>query len=504
MNHSDRICCSSRDDCGEQAIQLKGYPHRDSQIPNWLEIRTVNSAVSEVPKALTELDQLRGKDELTGLLTHQAFLSSLDIMLLLGRRNKLGVAVLVLNINNFRTFNNSLVFYIADLLLQEISSRLAHLLLPYNCLLGRLGNDEFSVAFFLPQEEPNTLESYGTLISDAIQAPFYIHGLCLQISAALGICSSHHQRDPEQLLRYAKEAMRTAKIQKSGLYTHRVEQKVPANNTMFLLEGLRKGLERKQFELHYQPKLNLRNSTIYGIEALIRWNHPTRGLLFPNSFIPAAEQSSCIHLLTDWVMRSSFRTWQALKLKGYILNIALNISVYNLYNPKLIGQLKKYLIQYDVNPQCVEIEVTETVLIHELNLVKKTLSAIQNLGVKISIDDFGKGYTTFSMLQDLPNDIIKVDRQLISNLVHDSRCRSLAELILKYAHVYNKKVVAEGVEDEKTLSILINKLNCDFAQGYYISKPLKFYQLLKFLKQNDTSVYESKSPFGRNKIFQSI
>lgn len=427
-------------------------------------------------------------DTLTGLKNRPGFYRQLQQMLQQADVQNTAVAVLLMDLNTFKSINDTFGQSYGDKLLAAIAQRLAHTLTPYDCLIARVGGDEFTFAIPYNAASTESVQAFVQAICDAVQTPFTIVEVRVQLSISLGVVLSHwHGKDLNSLLGYADSAMYTAKRKKLPFCFYETPQASPNQENLLLLGEFREGLLKGQFELYYQPKLNLKTGTIRECEALIRWRHPRLGFISPGTFLPIAERTTNIHALTDWVIRTALSFLRSCQEQGFLVGVAINLSVYNLYDPALVSKLESYLNQYHINPGEIELEITETVVIEEISQVADILREVRSTGIKLALDDFGTGYSNLSYLKHLPINTLKIDKHFIDSIVKDERDRSLVDWIIKVSHLYGLNVVAEGVEDVKTFNLL-TYLGCDLAQGYYISRPLPEEDFKTFLQNSGSGL----------------
>ncbi|MDY6790478.1 MAG: bifunctional diguanylate cyclase/phosphodiesterase [Thermodesulfobacteriota bacterium] len=434
--------------------------------------------VSELKEAEKQIYHQAFHDSLTNLPNRALFIEHLIMAIKRGKRSQnYFFAVIYLDIDRFKLINDSLGHNIGDELLIEFASRIQDMLRDIDTL-ARFGGDEFVILL-----EDIEDENYAVLVAERLQkslkSPFEIKGNDIYAPASFGIVlNTKIYSDPEIIIRDADAAMYHAK--EKGRSQFKIFDKTLHEKALKLLKietDMRRAIENKEFDLYYQPIVSLDNISIIGFEALIRWNHPTQGLVYPDSFIPVAEETGLIIPIGRWVLKKAcrdLRRWDEQVKSKWPLFMSVNISSKQFLRPSLIDDIKAILDETGLPPDKLKLEITETALMED---VKETIPLIQRLkdfGVQIVIDDFGTGYSSMSYLQKLPIDTLKVDQSFISRIENngDNENRNIVETIIALAHKLDLKVVAEGVETNTQHSVL-SQMNCQLAQGHLFSRPLK-------------------------------
>jgi EAL domain-containing protein (putative c-di-GMP-specific phosphodiesterase class I) len=305
----------------------------------------------------------------------------------------------------------------------------------------------------------------------------------LDVGASIGIVLyPEHGTDARTLLRRADVAMYTAKQRQSGYSFHHGDTESPTADQLTLVVELRGAVERDELLLHYQPKLHLRSGLMTRAEVLMRWQHPTRGMLSPASFIPIAERTGLIRSMTDWLLDHALRQCRVWQDAGAPIHVAVNISARSLLDQALPGKLQRLLDQWDVDPRFLKIEITESSIMADPAHALAILSMLQSMGVRLSIDDFGTGYSSLTHLRELPVDEIKIDKSFVIGMTRNEADASIVRTVIDLAHNLGKQVCAEGVEDRSTWQMLM-ELGCDLAQGYWIGRPMSAADLMAWLKE---------------------
>lgn len=414
-------------------------------------------------------------DALTGLPNRVLFMERLSHALSLGkRRRNYSFAVLFLDLDRFKLINDSLGHAVGDQLLIAIARRLEkHLRV--GDTVARLGGDEFTILL-----EDIKDVSITTNIADRLQEeltmPFYLDGHEVFTSASIGIASSTIGYEcAEDLLRDADIAMYRAKA--LGKARYEVFDTTMHARAVVLLQletDLRRGIERGEFQLYYQPIVSLQNGKITGFEALIRWQHPQRGLVSPAEFIPLAEETGLIVPIGWWVFTEAcrqLRLWHLQFPEHSSLVMSINLSAKQFAQPNLIAQIKQILLETELEPSSLKLEITESVIMENTESATAMLLQLQALGIQFSIDDFGTGYSSLAYLYRLPTHTLKIDRSFINKIDTDIEQLEIVRTIVALASNLGMSVVAEGVETVKHLAQL-QDLNCQFGQGYFFSKPV--------------------------------
>jgi diguanylate cyclase (GGDEF)-like protein/PAS domain S-box-containing protein len=437
--------------------------------------------VAERQQAEGRVMHLANHDALTGLPNRRLLHDRLGQALAMAHREHHHVAVLFMDLDRFKTINDSLGHMMGDALLQTVARRL-QLALREGDTVSRLGGDEFVVV--LPSlEHPGAAEKVALKLVDALTPPFDLDGQELRVSASIGISLFPEDgRDTETLLRNADSAMYHAKEMGRNNYQFFLEQmNVAAAERLRLENDLHKALERGEFELHYQPRIDVASGAACGIEALIRWRHPERGLVSPGEFIHVAEETGLIVPIGEWVIREACRQGVAWCQAGLPrIPVAVNLSPRQFRHSNLVGTVVRALEQYGCPSELLELEITEGVLMQQTADTLQTLEALNRLGVGLAIDDFGIGYSSLSYLKRFPVDCLKIDQSFVRDITVDPDDAAIVTAIIGLAHSLGLSVVAEGVEDASQLDF-IRDAGCDEAQGNHFSRPMPADQLTAWL-----------------------
>jgi diguanylate cyclase (GGDEF)-like protein/hemerythrin-like metal-binding protein len=406
-------------------------------------------------------------DPLTGLPNRTRFLELVQQ----ATRDKGGqtFALLLLDIDRFKEVNDTLGHGFGDLLLQQIGSRLREVM-PEGDTVARLGGDEFGLLAKVASIDE--VGSVVNMIIGSLDAPAVIEGLPIVVETSIGVAlAPRHGTDAGRLLQRADVAMYHAKSTGSihAIYDPQFDPHSPER--LALLGELRHAIDAGELVLHYQPKIELRTGKVVGAEALVRWNHPKRGMVPPDHFILIAERTGLIKPLTHWVLNAALRQCLAWRRDGGPPSVAVNLSARSLYDPQLPAQITGLLHACGMPAEALELEITESAIIVDPARAGETMQRLVDLGMRISIDDFGTGYTSLGAIRRLPAHEIKIDKSFVLGMSGDESEEVIARVILDLGRNLGFRVVAEGVETE-AVARRLTMLGCDFAQGYLISKPL--------------------------------
>ncbi|MEH2454209.1 EAL domain-containing protein [Nostoc sp.] len=425
-------------------------------------------------------------DLLTGLPNRLLFNELLSKTLPNATRNGESLAVIFLDLDRFKVINDTLGHTLGDQLLQSVTQRLKDLLRGGDTI-ARWGGDEFTI--LLPRvNDIEEVNQVAQRILQALEDAFHLQGHELYVTASLGIALfDDNSPDAETLIQHADAALYYAKDKGRNNYQFYSVSLSAKNPELLTLEkSLRYALERNEFTVYYQPRVNIITEEITGMEALLRWQHPEMGLVAPSVFIPLAEESGLIVPIGEWVLRtacSQNKTWQDAGLPPIM--IAVNLSLKQFHQPKLVEIIAEVLEQTGLEPRFLELEITETTAIENLNFTRKVLQNLQQMGIYISIDDFGTGHSSLSRLQLLPLHNLKIDKSFIQDLTQDVKVAHIIKAIVSLGHSLGLKLTAEGVEKEEELEFL-KSINCEEVQGFLLYRPLS--------AKIATEILESKRP----------
>ncbi len=411
-------------------------------------------------------------DPLTGLPNRALLLDRVEVSLARSARVDKSVAVLFLDLDRFKLINDSRGHTAGDVVLQAVAERLRAAVRPSDTV-GRLGGDEFVVVC---EDAVTVWEAtiLGERLIQIVQEPFEVEGGEIFVTVSVGIAIAEATASADELLRDADVAMYQAK-QRGGARCEFFDEamRTEAARRLETATALHRALERNEFETFYQPIIDLNSGGIVGVEALVRWNHPERGLVPPAAFIPLAEEQGLIVPIGATVLDEACRQWVRWRSEfpgrdPLVLNV--NISVRQLHSPEFMESIRAVLQAYGVDPSVLCLELTESVLINDIEAQRHTLAALRSLGVGLAIDDFGTGYSSLTYLKRFPVNGIKVDQSFVAGLGRDAFDSAIIESVIELAHAVGLHVTAEGVETAEQLCRL-QALGCDFAQGFYFARP---------------------------------
>ncbi|MEO8891942.1 MAG: bifunctional diguanylate cyclase/phosphodiesterase, partial [Coleofasciculaceae cyanobacterium] len=420
-------------------------------------------------------------EPLTGLPNRVLFLERLEQLVVRSKRQEVGLfAVLLLQIESFDIVKYSLGHLVADQLMIAASQRLAKCLPPTD-LLARLGSDEFGI-LLRNLKDINDATRLAESLHKSLTLPFDLDGREVFSTTNIGIAfggQNNTNNTPDQqaqdFLRAADIAMHDAKRSgKAHLAFFNPKMQEQAVGRLQMEADLQRAIERQQFQVHYQPIICLETDKITGFEALVRWVHPTRGMVSPAEFIPLAEETGLIEFIDRWVLREAclqLSTWHQLFSSEKPLTMSVNLSSVQLAQLGLIERLDQILKETGIKGNCLKLEITESAIMENATTGTVMLKQLKALGVQLSIDDFGTGYSSLARLHQLPIDTLKIDRSFVSQMGNDSESLEIVRTIITLAHSLEMDVIAEGVETSKEWQQL-RSLNCEYAQGYFFSKPV--------------------------------
>ena len=430
--------------------------------------------VSDYKETQEQLRSLATTDTLTGLPNRMLWHDRVTQAITVARRERGGcVAVMILDLNHFKIINDTLGHDVGDKVLCLIAQRLRAVLRESDTL-ARLGGDEFAV--LLPDVKNGVLDvgKAAENILACFSEPLWHDGNELYLGAAIGIALyPEHGEDVDVLMKHADIAMYGAKGAHSGYLFYNAEVDTNTAHLLQLSSDLRHAIQRDELELYYHPKVHFTSRRVLGVEALLRWHHPQRGLLEPEEFLPTAEQTGLINPITAWVLKSATTQAQAWRSEGMdvAISIAVNVSPRTFQSPHFVTMLHEAASEYLKSGALLEIEITENVVMADVKRAQEILGELSAMGISISIDDFGTGYSSLAYLKQLPIDTIKIDKSFVLDMVRNENDAVIVRSTIELGHNLGFEVVAEGVETEGVLQLL-QSLGCDSAQGYHIARPM--------------------------------
>ena len=415
---------------------------------------------------LVELRRQVATDELTGLPNRRALYAEGEVQLA-GPEQPRGL--LLLDLDKFKEVNDSLGHHAGDLMLVQVGARLRGRLRPED-VLARLGGDEFAV--LLHEADPDQAVVVAVKLRAALAEPFALEGIALHTSVSVGIALfPDHGADLSALLRKADIALYKAKASGSGHHVYSSADDASDATRLQTVEELRAGLDSNQLVVHYQPKVDLTTGNVHSVEALVRWDHPTRGLLYPDVFLGLVEEFGLMPALTQVVLTVALDQAAVWHANGRPLTVAVNLSASSLVDDHLPEHVMSMLAARGVPTDVLQLEITEEFLMADRDRARDILTRLRSSGIRISIDDYGTGYSSLSYLRDLPVDELKLDRSFVTPMDDDPRAVALVASTVGLAHSLGLRMVAEGVETLVAYNQL-KRLGCDQAQGYFMSRPI--------------------------------
>ena len=436
--------------------------------------------ISDRKRAEERLEQLATRDDLTGL-PNRAWLNGHLKAMLAQARSQAATTVMFIDLNRFKEVNDSLGHAAGDVLLQQVGQRLQSCMRPGD-VVARLGGDEFVVAAHCTGRD--AAAGIAQRLLKTLTVPFYIDGLEMCVGASIGISlSGQHGATADLLFQNADTAMYKAKaLGESSYQFFEPEMSVEARRRLQIEAALRRALELGQFELHYQPRVDVRTLRLRGVEVLLRWTHPELGRVSPLEFIPIAEERGHIEAIGRWVLQEACREGKRLSDKyGTTLHVSVNVSARQLRTASLVAEVEQALRESGFPARALELELTESALIEDTEQSVDVLRRLKRLGVKLALDDFGTGYSSLSYLKRFPVDVLKLDRSFFLEQSLDANGDQFVAALVHMAHALGLKVVAEGIETEDVMETL-RGCRCDEAQGYLFARPMALADFDKFLQ----------------------
>jgi len=421
-------------------------------------------------------------DPLTGLANRSVLLGQLELMLKHAKAQRTQLAVLSLDLDEFKQVNESLGHPVGDQLLQLVADRLLEQLRGPE-LVARSGGDEFVLV--LPEQcQPDALELFCQKLLRAFQAPFVVRGTPLSMSTSIGVAIYPHDGLLAiDLLKHADRAMYAAKhLGRNTFHFYDAGMQKEADHFVHLHHEILQGIEQRQFFLVYQPIYSVAERRFSKAEALVRWQHPERGLISPFDFIPVAERTGAIRPLGQWILQQAIADMQLFQQLGLDLQMSVNRSSQEFNQPKVADEWLAQLRAAGLAPEQLILEITESVFMDKVSVQQANVLSLHQQGVKLAIDDFGTGYSALNYLSRYPVDFIKIDKSFINHIAEQDKARALVAVLINMAKVLDVAVVAEGVETREQFDGLI-ALGCDFIQGYYCARPLAKADFIPLLQQ---------------------
>ena len=426
-------------------------------------------------KAEETIHRLAYIDQVTGLPNRARFQELIEDAVQQAQKENRCIALLLMDIDRFKEVNDTLGHDRGDVLLKQVGWRLSGVLHAPD-IVSRIGGDEFGI-LLTRVDAVNEIHETIKKLQDFLAPSFMIDGVPISVEASIGVSlMPNHADDPHMLLQLADIAMYRAKQMASSYAIYEPKYNLYSPAQLGLMAELREAIGKNQLRLHYQPKLELATGRVVGLEALVRWEHPRLGLLYPDKFIFTAEQTGLVNPLTRWVLIEALRYCCEQVEQGIELRMNVNLSARSLHDPQLVGMVAEALRLTGAKAEYLVLEVTESAIVLDPLRAEETLFALSRLGVGLSIDDFGTGYTSLASIKRLPISEIKIDRSFIFNMLTDNKDAMIVRSVIELGHNLGLTVVAEGIETQEVLDHL-NKLACNEVQGYHICRPITPEQL---------------------------
>lgn len=456
---------------------------RNGETGEIMEIVCVSRDITARKESEERLLYLANYDSLTGLPNRALFRDRLRRAIARAQRNKTKVALMFLDLDRFKTINDSLGHHAGDQLLRSVSRRLKQQGREGDTI-ARLGGDEFTVILEGIHDQEDATK-VAEKILELMQSPFRLDGHEVVVTPSIGITIfPDDASDMRSLLKNADTAMYRSKEQgRNGFHFYTADMNAKAYESLLLENNLRHAMERNELRLFFQPQIDLHSQAIIGMEALLRWEHPEQGLLQPESFIPFAEETGLIIPLGKWVLRTACEQARQWSKSGFSVRVAVNLSMYQFIEQDFVSHVTEALQATDLPPQLLELEITESFLAQNVDHAAETLRQLHGLGVHLSVDDFGTGYSSLSYLKQFPLNTLKIDRSFVSDISHDPDSTTIAEAIIALGKSLRLNVIAEGVETEEQVFFLRNH-GCDLVQGFLFSHPMSAEKVMGWLRRN--------------------
>ncbi|MBX8500990.1 EAL domain-containing protein [Pseudomonas cichorii] len=436
--------------------------------------------ITQSKLAQQRIERLAYTDNLTSLGNRPAFIRNLDERF--ARDSDTPMSLLLVDIDNFKRINDSLGHQTGDKLLISLARRLRNTLSPSD-ILARFASNEFAV--LLDHSGLEAGQNVASQVLATLDKPMFVDNQLISVTGSVGLaCAPLHGRDPQTLMKNAGLALHKAKANgKHQVQVFTEALNAEASYKLFVENNLRRALTQNELEVFYQPKLCLRSGRLLGMEALLRWNHPEKGMIRPDQFISVAEETGLIIPIGKWVARQSCRMSKALTEAGFgNLQVAINVSPKQFSDPDLVSSIASILEEEALDASLLELELTEGLLLEATEDTRQQLDSLKKLGLSLAMDDFGTGYSSFSYLKKFPIDVIKIDRSFIRDIPDDEDDMEITSAVIAMAHNLKLKVVAEGIETAAQLKFL-RRHRCDVGQGYLFDKPIPGEELIEKLKR---------------------
>lgn len=434
---------------------------------------------------LDHMEYLANHDSLTRLPNRTLLYSTVEKALAEHGHNRM-MALLLVDLDRFKEINDTLGHRAGDTVLQQLGPRLEAELSEVDGIVARLGGDEFAI--FLPRiRNEQQAVVMGHRFLDCLCEPFRIETIDSEIGASIGVSLYPQQaKDLSTLMRYADVAMYHAKKTLKGVSVYDADHDPHSPTRLELIGALRRAIRKDDLLLYFQPKIDMKTNKVHGFEALVRWDHPTIGMVPPAQFVPIAEKSNMIFSMTCWVMEHAIKQCAIWRSKGYDLSMAINLSPRNVTDDRLLPFLKRMLKRYELDGKHIELEITESVILKDPDRAKDAMDKMALLGVCFAIDDYGTGYSSLAYLKRLPVKTLKIDRSFVHGMCDDEQDEIIVNSTINLAHNLGLNVVAEGVETDNVYQQLVSH-QCDSVQGFFIARPMSVEVTTQWLQDSHWS-----------------
>ncbi|WP_339486958.1 putative bifunctional diguanylate cyclase/phosphodiesterase [Pseudomonas sp. EL_65y_Pfl2_R95] len=436
--------------------------------------------ITESKSALQRIERLAFHDNLTGLGNRFSFIRALEKRFAVP--DNTGISLLLVDIDNFKRINDSLGHQTGDKLLSSLAKRLRNTLTP-TAILARFASNEFAI--LLDHHDLEAGQVVAAQVLHTLDKPLFVDNQLISITGSIGLaCAPAHGTDPQVLTKHAGLALHKAKANgKHQVYVFTEALNAEADHKLFVENNLRRALTQNELEVFYQPKLCLKTGALVGIEALLRWHHPQKGMISPDHFIGVAEETGLIIPIGKWVFRQACRMSVQLAAVGMgSIQVAINVSPKQFTDPDLVGAIRTIIEEEQLPPERVELELTESLLLEATDDTRSQLINLKKLGLSLAMDDFGTGYSSLSYLKKFPIDVIKIDRSFIKDIPENQDDMEITSAVIAMAHNLKIKVVAEGIETSAQLKFL-RRQRCDIGQGFLFDKAIAGRNLIDSLKR---------------------
>jgi diguanylate cyclase (GGDEF)-like protein len=450
---------------------------------------TFNDMMVGIDKREKELLYSSNHDTVTGLPNRNYFIKTLSAEMKKTNQNIDSIGIMVIGIDRFPQINHALGHGVGDRLLKHIGERLTRSL-PGNKMIARLSSNVFILLY--PGMKYDDVEKIAHKVSTIFEKPFSVFTVNIDISAHMGFSFyPTHGEEAEVLVQRADVALYTSSTASEGYAIYETEKDPHKVNKLSLMSELREGLAQDEFEVYYQPKIDLKTDKICAVEALIRWHHPEKGFMPPDLFIPLAEQTGNIKRLSLWLLEKTISQMGRWHRSGLDISMSINLSVHDLLNKELIPKTMRWIEEHRVDPETLILEITESAFMSDPDSALKALAKLGEKGFKFAIDDFGTGYSSMSYLKQLPADELKIDKAFVQEITQNEKDAQIVRSTIELGHGLNLHIVAEGVEDDES-RIILRDFGCDIGQGYFFGKPMNINDFHKWLAESKWGIQPEK------------